>query len=146
MRLWDWALAAYPAARADLLDLQDEHAQSVCLLLWAGWMATERRPASVADTASAAELAHSWEGSVIGPLRAARRNLKPLEAEALRALVQDVELAAERTLLDRLEASSPAPDASPLDVTAALSRACEAWGVTPPSGSIKRLARAFQTA
>ena len=70
-RLADWAQAAYAAPGvADLcLALQDEHGQSVCLLLWAAWAGATDRPV---DQLGAASLARTWEANVVGPLRAAR--------------------------------------------------------------------------
>ena len=65
--------------------------------------------------ARAAELARDWDESVLKPLRAVRRRLKTPVAgisdsarEASRERLKDEEIAAERLLLDALEAMTPA--------------------------------------
>ena len=146
-RLADWARTAYAApAVADLcLTLQDEHGQSVCLLLWAAWAGATDRPG---DHAAAASLARTWEADVVGPLRAARRGLKTApgltdpDRAALRARVHADELAAEWALLAALEALAPGGGqaGSPLE---AMIAASTAWGVTAPVQLLAKLAAAF---
>lgn len=153
-RLWDWALRAYaaPGARRLCLQLQDKHDQSVCLLLWAGWAALAGRWPDEAGLAAAAALARRWEGEIVGPMRAARRVLKtaPGIAEAargeLRAQVQASELAAERALLEALEAASPDAAAGSAHPAAALVLASRAWGDPAPATMLKSLAAGFPAA
>ena len=73
LNLWNWAERAYdaPGVRPACLSLQDEHGQSVCLLLWAGWAATGGRWPDAAGLAEAAALARAWERDVTA--RCARR-------------------------------------------------------------------------
>ncbi|MDR3514126.1 MAG: TIGR02444 family protein [Caulobacteraceae bacterium] len=151
LSLWDWARRAYdaPGVQAACLSLQDEHGQSVCLLLWAGWAAAGGRWPDAAGLAEAAALARTWERDVIGPLRTARRGLKAAPAigeaarQALRARVQADELAAERALLDTLEAVSGAGAAVPDGPAGALRAASAAWGHAAPQQALETLARAF---
>ena len=112
MSLADYAFERYarPGVKDLMLILQDDHGQSVCLLLWAAWAQT----ADPAVTRAAAELARSWEAGVTGPLRQARRALAAqptAAAQTVKAMVQESELAAETLLLDVLGALPPAPSA-----------------------------------
>ena len=146
-RLADWAQAAYAAPGvADLcLALQDEHGQSVCLLLWAAWAGATDRPV---DQLGAASLARTWEANVVGPLRAARRGLKAApgltdaDRAALRARVRADELAAEWALLAALEALAPGSGQA-TDPLEAMIAASTAWGVTAPVQRLSKLAAAF---
>ena len=154
--LWDWARRIYatPGAEAALLDLQDHHHQSVCLLLWAAWTATEGRALDPFDLVAAAALTRAWEDQVTGPLRTARRALKPAwplieEAgrEALRARVKTDELNAERCLLEALEALTPRRAAAGAVMAARIAAAAAAWSsATPEPGfetALERLAQIF---
>ena len=127
---WDWAVAAYarPGVAEACLDLQETGGQNVPLLLWAVWRG--------GDVAAAVALARSWEDEVVGPLRGVRRRLKGRPgAEALRERVKAVELEAERSLMLALEAvAGPAPD------TGALMAVARAWGGSPASDGLARLA------
>jgi uncharacterized protein (TIGR02444 family) len=154
LSLWAWAGAAYAEAGVGgaCLALQDAHGQSVCLLLWAAWAAEDGRAPSAETLDAAAALAHAWEAAVIGPLRAARRGLKTAPGldeaarQALRARLQADELAAERALLEALEALAPPPGAGPGDIAAALAAASAAWGGTVPAEALQTLADAFPRA
>jgi uncharacterized protein (TIGR02444 family) len=151
--LWDWATRAYaaPGVQALCLDLQDRYGQSVCLLLWAGWMAASGRSPPAGTLEAAAGVARSWEAGVIGPLRSARRalatapGLDPDDRAALRAQVQAAELAAERALLAALEALAAAGGA-PAGSAAALAAASLAWGAPAPTGALNALSAAFPRA
>src|SRR6516162_2045276 len=73
--------------------------------------AGEGRPLEPVILAQAAALARHWEAGATGPLRAARRGLKaqapPIDDEARQALreqVRTAEFAAERLLMETLEA------------------------------------------
>ena len=145
MKLWDFALAIHgePGMDAGLIDLQDNHGQCVSYLLWAVWAARHGRPVTDAELAVAAGLARDWEAEVTAPLRAARRALKqprpPMadaRRDALRTRVKAVELAAERTLLEALEAATPkrAGQAGG-DVAEQLRAAMAAWSAPAPIGS-----------
>lgn len=146
MRFWDWALATYDklgVAEACLM-LQDEHDQQTAYLLWAAYAGPS--PAILAD---GAELARHWEREVLGPIRQARRALKPplppIEDGArlgLREEVKVVELGAERLLMETLEALSGGPPNSD-DPMPALLAAGRAWGHSPPREALQRLASAL---
>ena len=71
--LWDFALTLYarPGVQAAGLTLQDEHGQSVPLLIWRLW-ANDRR-VDAATLRAAAGLACDWEARVVAPLRTVRR-------------------------------------------------------------------------
>jgi len=145
--LWDWSVRAYarPGAADAALALQDAHGQNVPFLLFAVWSGG----ADPARLAKAAALARAWEAAAVGPLRAARRALKPAfpgvsdqAREAVRAQVKAVELAAERALLDALDPlGRPRGPAGP---GAALTAAAGAWGEGAPSaGALMKLASAL---
>jgi uncharacterized protein (TIGR02444 family) len=140
---------AAPGAAPALIALQDEDGASVCLLLWAAWTAVMGRSPDADALAEAARLARDWETSVIGPLRAARRGLKRLAdpaPEALRAQIHDVELAAERALLEALEAAGPCLPSPSADMAQILAAACEAWGAPARHQALAALAAAFPRA
>ena len=156
--LWDWARAAYdaPGAQAALLALQDDHGQSVCLLLWAAWRTKAGEAPDKAALAQAAALARRWETEAVGPLRAVRRALKgawpglaEAEREGLRARVKACELEAEQRLLETLGAAwppLPQPGRPPfMDMAAALAAAAAAWGgAPPPKALLAPLAHIFE--
>src|SRR5665213_2549034 len=116
MRFWTWALEAYarPGAAEACLKLQDRFGQCVPYLLWAAWAAREGRRLDAATLQAGAELCGRWETAAVGPLREARRAMKPSAAgiadgarETLRAEVKALELKAEQLLIETLEALSP---------------------------------------
>jgi uncharacterized protein (TIGR02444 family) len=146
MMFWDWALAAYdrPGVAEACLALQDEHDQQTAYLLWAAF--ADPSPKVLAD---GAELARHWELEVLGPIRQARRALKPalppVEDGArlgLREEVKVVELGAERLLMETLEGLAGGPGAT-ADPMPALSAAGQAWGHSPPPEALQRLASAL---
>jgi uncharacterized protein (TIGR02444 family) len=128
--LWDWAVATYarPGVADACLQLQDEHAQSVPLLLWALWSAEAGR---TPDLLTGAATARAWEEEVVGPLRRLRRALKALDPEPDREAVRDqvkaVELDAERRLLAQLERLAPLRG-DPAAPATLLVWAAEDWG------------------
>jgi len=147
--LWDWALSAYaaPGVAEACLHLQDAQDHNVPLLLWAAWTArTGRRPD--ADTIEAAcDTARAWSASTIDPLRAIRRTLKgpipDIESTArlaLRDQIKAVELAAERHLLEALEALSPAPTSSARPAIDALAETARLWARVVPRPALIALA------
>lgn len=143
--LWTWAVESYarPGAAEALLRLQDEHSQSVPLLLWALWSQAHGR---TPDLAAGARTARSWEDEAVGPLRRLRRALKALDSdtdrEAVRDQVKAVELDAERRLLNGLERLPPLPGPPP-PAPALLAAAAEAWGTRPPPEGLAELLRAL---
>ena len=150
MSFWTWALEAYarPGVPEACLDLQDNYAQSVPLLLWAAWAAREGRDLSFGDLMDGSSLAARWEGAAVAPLRAARRGLKPSQdgidddlREALRAEVKALELRAEQVLMDKLEAMAPPAAGKPLALDDALLAAAEAWAFAAPKAPLKKLAK-----
>ncbi|MDB5438493.1 MAG: hypothetical protein JWM33_920 [Caulobacteraceae bacterium] len=133
-----------PGVAGLCLELQDRDGQSVPLLLWAAWA----RPDDPALAVRACDLARAWEATAIGPLRAARRGLKPpmppvpdLAREDLRAQVQAVELAAERVLLETLQALGSPGTAG--DIGRALVAVSAAWGTTACPDTLAALAAAL---
>jgi len=147
--LWPFALCVYArhGVEAALLELQDEHGQSVPFLLWALWLAAQGRRVDARALADGAKLARAWQDAAIAPLRELRRGLKrPSRAvlarprEALRERVKAVELEAERMLLQMLEEASPAPSGPPLDAALALAQAGRAWGDGAPGARLAALA------
>jgi uncharacterized protein (TIGR02444 family) len=152
MTFWSWALAAYgrPDAAEACLDLQDSHGQSVPYLLWAAWAAQEGRPLPASALTLGASLAGRWEQAAVGPLRQARRGLKPAfegvsdpVREQLRAEVKALELKAEEAVMRALEAVAPEPSGAPCPVRQALAAAVAAWPCSAPEAALRRLAQAL---
>jgi uncharacterized protein (TIGR02444 family) len=150
MRFWTWALEAYarPGAAEACLDLQDRHGQSVPYLLWAAWAAQAGRPLDRPTLEAGADLAGRWEAAAVGPLRAARRTMKPevpgmadVAREALRAEVKALELRAERLLIETLEALSPAAGPAVLPLKPALAAAAAVWPAEASATALDRLAQ-----
>jgi len=148
--LWAYALDLYgrPGVEARLLQLQDEHRQNACLLIWSLWMAAEGRAADAATLAAGAAMARSWDAAAVEPLRRLRRDLKRASAgparrrERLREGVRALELKAERMLLEMLQDASPAAGPGPLPAADALASAAGAWGAPPPANLLHDLAAA----
>lgn len=149
MSYWDWAVDIHGRDGVDgaLTQLQDAHGQCVAYLLWAAWAAAEGRPLDPATLAAAAALAAQWESAATGPLRRARRALKPSlppiddgAREGLREQVRKTEFAAERLLMQALEAMAPAPTGSPGDLSHALVAASGTWNVPAPAEVLNDLA------
>lgn len=149
--LWDYALGVYqrPGVEAALLEAQDAHGQCVAYLLWALWLAERGRHADARTLAAGAAAARLWNGAAIAPLRDLRRRLRtplpslPAETQLrLREAVQALELEAERTLLETLEAASPAQAEGPgADAAATLAEAVRTWGGEAPAALLARLAK-----
>jgi uncharacterized protein (TIGR02444 family) len=149
MSYWDWAVAVHgrPGVDAALNGLQDEHGQCVAYLLWAAWAAAEGRPLDAGTLAAGAAIAAQWEAAATTPLRHARRALKPAlppiadaPREALREQVRKAEFAAERLLMETLEAMAPEPGATGADISKALAAASAAWNRSAPAGALNDLA------
>jgi uncharacterized protein (TIGR02444 family) len=141
--LWAYALDVYgrPGAEVCFLELQDAHALNVCFLVWSLWMAAEGRPADAATLAAGAALASSWDAAAVAPLRRLRRDLKASAAgpERRRARLRDgvrqLELEAERMLLEMLEDASPAQGGAAAPAAEALASAAAVFGGDPASAS-----------
>jgi uncharacterized protein (TIGR02444 family) len=146
--LWAYALDIYgrPGAEARFLALQDAHGQNVSFLIWGLWMAVEGRAADPTTLAAGAALARSWEAAAVAPLRAIRRDLKTSTAggarrrERLRDAVRQLELQAERMLLEMLQDASPAPGGNTPPLAEALAAAAAIWGEPPPANLLHALA------
>jgi len=135
--LWPYALDVYdrPGVEPALLEAQDTYDQNIPYLLWALWLAAGGRAADSETLAAGADMARAWQDAAIAPLRDLRRRLKapipPLPAEKqarLREGVRALELAAERMLLETLEAGSPSSGIRGLDAGTALAEAVRVWG------------------
>ena len=147
---WDWALSAYakPGVAQACLDLQDDHGQCTPYLLWATWAAQSGRGLDEATLVKGADLARRWEPAFITPVRAARRALKPAFdgvaddlREALRDQVKAVELAAEKTLMQSLEALALDAPAGFVSVQQALEQATALWTPSAPQNSLVALSQ-----
>lgn len=154
MRLWEWAVAAYarPGVSETCLLLQDTHAQNVPLLLWAAWCAAEGRALDEDTLEAAVDTVRAWDGAAVAPLRAIRRTLKgPIPdmtdtaREAVRAQIKAVELAAERALLEDLEALSPAATGAARPPAPALVAASKGWSRVTPRSDLEALAAQLPT-
>jgi uncharacterized protein (TIGR02444 family) len=152
LSLWERASRAYESAEVErlCLELQDAHGQCVSYLLWATWAGEQGRAINAELADQAAELARDWEASVLKPLRAVRRRLKSGVAgisdaarEAARERLKDEEIAAERLLLDSLEAMTPAAGRQTGDLAESLRIAQAAWAAPAPDTTLFQLAEAF---
>ncbi|MBC3434067.1 TIGR02444 family protein [Pseudomonas sp. BW16M2] len=108
--LWNHALALYaqPGVEAASLALQ-ELGGDVCLLLCGTWLQARGVAADEPRIAALQALAGPWQRDVVTPLRALRRQwreqaLADPQLSVMREQVKALELQAERTLLERLEA------------------------------------------
>lgn len=146
--LWAYALEVYgrPGVAARCLQLQDAHGQSVPYLIWSLWMAASGRAPDTATLEAGAALARSWEAAAVAPLRRLRRELKTSPVgperrrEHLRGGVQQLELDAERMLLEMLEDASPVAGGEALSPTDAIVAAAAVWSAPPPAELLQDLA------
>jgi len=148
MSLWDWASAAYgrPGVAEACLELQDRCGLSVDFLLWSVWARVDD-PHLLAE---AVEIARAWEKVTTLPLRGVRRDLKtprpPItdaDRESVRSGAADLELAAEKALLQALESLTPHPPRGRAGPAQALSAAAAAWSVEIPEAPLDALAQAL---
>ena len=149
MSYWDWAVEVHgrPGVDVALTTLQDHHGQCVAYLLWAAWAAAQGRPLAPEILMQGAALAKHWEGAATMPLRSARRHLKtpvppiPDEARlALREQVRNAEFAAERLLMETLEALAPQPEGARPGLADSLVAAALAWSRQVPEAELRALA------
>lgn len=147
--LWTWACTAYaaPGVAEACLALQDYHDQNVPLLLWAAWTAATGRRPDEETIEAACDTARAWQTAAIAPLRAVRRTLKTpvpdLETDArlaVREQVKAAELAAERHLLEALQALSPAVSGPPRPPLDALAETARLWDRVVPRPALRFLA------
>jgi len=146
--LWDFAVAVHgrPDVDALCLELQDSHGQCVSLLLWRLWTLVEGRAVSAETLEAATACARLWDDAAVAPLRAVRRRLKAphppvpdAARQALRGRVADVELAAERLLIETLEALAAPSGAGEEASLPALIALTAGWGKPAPSEPLERL-------
>lgn len=146
---WDWAYGRYSAEGvADAcLHLQDVQGQNVPLLLWACWCSATGRKLDEDTLEAGCDLAKSWAGLTIEPLRMVRRNLKikavdidDAERLALRDHVKALELEAEKILMSGLERLAPPPSAATLPMINELVRVARSWSRVVPRSALIRLA------
>ncbi|HUO11909.1 MAG TPA: TIGR02444 family protein, partial [Caulobacteraceae bacterium] len=148
--LWSFAIERYgrPGVEAAMLQAQDVHGHSAAYLLWAVWLAETGRGSDPVALAAGAGLARAWQDTAIAPLRDLRRRLKaaapptPDDArERLRKGVAQLELEAERMLLEMLEASSPAATGLESNLHEALAMAARAWGAELPPSDLDNMVK-----
>ena len=151
---WRWAFAAWsrPGVEALCLELQNHHGQCPPLLLWRLWALETRRPVSAAALEAAARTTRQWHVQVVEPLRAARRALaaaidgvEDAGRLVLRDRIRGAELAAERLLIETLDAMADAPavaGAPGPHPTEALIAVAAAWGESVPADRLAALAAA----
>lgn len=147
--LWTWAVRAYeaPGVAEACLSLQDHNEQNVPLLLWAAWIAASGRRPDEETLEAVCDTARAWDGSTIAPLRAVRRTLKaaiPDIEDAARLAIRDqvkaVELAAERRLLEALEALAPPPSGPARPALDGLTDVARLWDRVVPRPALRLLA------
>ncbi len=107
--LWSFAKHVYaqPGVEAQGLELQAKGAD-VCLVLAALWLERDQVSCTAERLQQLQQLAQTWQGEVITPLRKIRQAWKPAaqtdsELNQLRQQLLALELQAERTLLQRIE-------------------------------------------
>jgi len=107
--LWSFACRCYaqPGVEAACLDLQAAGAD-VCLWLTGAWLECRRVAFSEMRLATLQALSQPWQGEVVAPLRALRRDWRSgaeadMELAAIRVQVKRLELDAEAIELQRLQ-------------------------------------------
>lgn len=148
MRAWDFILRLYGSEGVEpaCLALQDEHDQCVPLLLWRAWTLAEGRRVDGRLLTSAVATARAWHGEVIAPIRTVRRRLKApfssVDDAARLVLRQEIatrEMAAERLLIDALEALTGPPGDGASPPLVELHRTAAAWGHDAPDSLLTGL-------
>lgn len=157
MSFWNWAVKAYggEGVAEACLSLQNEDGQSVPLLLWAVWLASEGFGISDSLAAEAVALARNWSDELIVPLRLLRRRLKTQLSTGdeamrlpLREKIKAIELEAERALMTRLtslEGSVKFEENQDVKVAvmANLRVISQTWGRGVPESGLSRLIEAL---
>ncbi|MCJ8204195.1 TIGR02444 family protein [Pseudomonas sp. RGM2987] len=110
--LWKFSLDLYarPGVEHACLELQDEGV-NVCLLLCGVWLEQRGVACNEQRLQQLRQLSGSWDAEVVQPLRALRiewknRALQDADLNSLREQIKELELKAERRLLERLEAAA----------------------------------------
>jgi uncharacterized protein (TIGR02444 family) len=151
VKAWDFACDIYSrdGVKAATLELQDQGGQCVSLLLWRLWAAVEGRAVDAARLNQAISVARTVENDILRPSRRLRGGLtattSPIDGTAqaqARDLYLKAELAAERGLIERLEALAGKPDAAASDALTCLEETARAWGGAPCRKLLVRLADA----
>ena len=151
-RFWQFSLDFYQrdGVAAACLTLQDRLGLDVNILLYAAWLASQGRTASVADFEQVDLLLAPWREEVIRPLRRIRRWLKEPGPDApaggvreYREGIKSAELEAEKIAQDMIFASHlrmKKPDGDgPGDIRAALSNYLKMRDVSPDNGVARDL-------
>lgn len=122
--LWNHALALYarPGVEEACLGVQ-ALGGDVCLLLCATWLQARGVAVSEERAQALRDIAEPWQREVVAPLRGLRQQWRTAARNdallaALREQVKGLELQAEKTLLERLQALSqqwPADSHEPTD-------------------------------
>ena len=122
---WQFSLAFYarPGVPTACLELQDQAAADVNVLLYLLFLANQRRQLERADVARIDARVAKWRNLAVVPLRTLRRKLKsgiePFPAahtESFRNVIKRIELDAERLEQEWMEQHAPATS---LGITAA---------------------------
>ncbi len=131
---WEFSLAFYakPGVSAACLALQDEFGADVDVVLFVLWCARLGCGLDAAELGAVDGAIAVWRGSVVQPIRAARRACRPpppgafdtAAAEALRKQLLSAELAAERLQHGAMQALAPAPGAMEVNAAAVANLAC----------------------
>lgn len=96
--LWQYSLNVYPRAGVEelLLQLQDQCALDVNVLLYAAWLGGQDITLTQAHCADVLAATGEWREAVVAPLRSLRRQLGGIvAAQAVRERVKALELEAE---------------------------------------------------
>ena len=128
---WAWSCAVYERdGLADaLIQLQDDFALDVNMLLWCAWLAAHGVDAPEFLLRQGIEATRDWSFNVVTPLRSARRAVKESRPESeLYTMLKAAELRAESVAQERLEGclknaglGASQPDPAP-DIAARLAR------------------------
>lgn len=110
MNLWNFALTLYARPGVEVACLEAQQAGAdVCLLLCGAWLDGHDSPYQPATGARLRRLAEERQTALIRPLRLLRQQLREPALRApqiaqLRERIRELELSAERQLLEQLEA------------------------------------------
>ena len=149
---WDWAVRAYaaPGVAERCLELQDDQAQCVPLLLWGLWLAQASVSVTPDQAEEAAAVARGYLEHVITPLRTLRHRLKnpvsDVEDDHRLSLREDIkasELKAEAALMQALTGLEGGKTAGVVDGLANLVTLSRAWGPSVPRAHLSALAQAI---
>lgn len=126
--LWPFANSVYHQAGVQqaCLQLQDDYAVDIPLLLFCCWVSGYHGVMATEQTQQVNDLAQQWRLHCIAPLRDIRRSMKRINLALatsdpawlmVREQVKTSELAAEKSLLEGLEAITYIPDVTPNSVS-----------------------------